>query len=83
MPLTKKELPLEVGDHVTLDHNLVIGSAANDISLVVLGGTHGMVKQTYGLSVLVEFGGHLFCFGVPQHNLSLYRRSQNSKRRKS
>lgn len=79
MPVDKKDLPLEVEDHVVLDCTLEAPCGA--ASLMVLAGTHGVVKHIFGKQVVVEFGSMLFGFANPKRDLTLYRRSQHSKRR--
>ena len=84
MPMKMEDWPLEVEDHVTLDEDLVIESSLNrSIALVVPAGQHGVVKSinSKGENVRVMFGEQLFQFYNPFHFLTLYRRSQHSKRR--
>jgi hypothetical protein len=81
MPLNPKELPFEVEDHVTLDKDIFIYSSGG-AALVVLAGTHGMVKKVAGGKVYVEFGSLLFDIDYPAERLTLFRRSQDSKKRK-
>ena len=78
-----KDWPLEVQDHVCLDQEISIPVRFNNaIHLVIPAGTHGIVKQAdkHG-HVMVEFGGQLFHFTLPAHDLSLVRRAHNSNRR--
>jgi hypothetical protein len=78
-----KDWPLELEDHVVLEHEIDIDTGTG-ASLNIPIGTHGVVKKiekfqtTY---VFVEFRGMLFRMKAAQAQLSLYRRSQHSKRR--
>lgn len=84
MPIAKKDLPLEMEDHVILDEGVVHSyDYASPVALMVLKGTHGVVKAVFldGAQVAVEFGGQLYAFTKPADYLTLYRRSQHSKRR--
>ena len=87
MPLDKKDLPLEVEDHVILDDDLLVGHTHGYGEglphIVVPAGTHGMVKRLPKVGLQAEFGGQLFHVSLAwaANNLTLYRRSQHSKRR--
>jgi hypothetical protein len=85
MPLTKKELPLEVGDHVTLDHSVLLGDPRS-IAIIprLRGGIGGMVTEVFPQGqVAIEFCGSEYVFEHPDRDVSLYRRSQDSKRRRA
>jgi hypothetical protein len=88
MPINKKDLPFEVDDHVTLDKAIYNGNVENDYVMLIPMGSHGMVRvvPNKGRAVVVEFNGTGILFGLTKayacENLTLYRRSQHSKRRK-
>lgn len=75
-----KDWPLEVEDHVVLERDILLQGDVG--SLIVFAGTHGVVKNIPNfLEVYVEFKGMFFHITNPRKDLSLYRRSQHSKRR--
>lgn len=91
MPLTLKDWPLEVQDHVVLDRDIVFMSdRSGEAEIVVQAGDHGMIKacQEKGLGmkshVVVEFGALRIKIAGSKafQDLTLYRRSQDSKRRR-
>ena len=81
MPISGEEWPLEPEDHVVLDKEIELNGYGRAI-LVVPAGTHGVVKIVDGDKIYVEFGAQMFKMTHPTHDLTLYRRSQHSRRRK-
>ena len=80
--LTKADLPLEISDHVVLDSAYCL-SEAGETYQVLEAGTHGMVEAVHkNGQVDVAFGHIRLHMAYPEEDLTLYRRSWHSKRRK-
>ncbi len=83
MPISKRDLPLEEGDHVILDQHFLL-SSPHEHSIIprLRAGLGGMVKEVFKTGqAVIEFHGMEFCFEHPYRDVTLYRRFQNSKRR--
>ena len=84
MPISEKDWPLEVGDHVTLDNSFLLSSPKEHCIIPRLrAGLGGIVREVFKDrgEAIIEFSGTEYLFTDVCRDVSIFRRFQNSKRR--